>query len=72
MHTNGLDLDNFFQISVKNSSYDDTFGHLMLKKICSRLRLIEQDEQNEVRWMSTLDVKVDISRCQKHMNNCSR
>ena len=29
----------------------------MLKKFCSRFRQIEQDEQIEVRWMSTLDVK---------------
>ena len=47
----------FFEISAKNCSYAETFWHLMLKKICSRFRQIEQDEQIEVRWMSTLDVK---------------
>ena len=35
----------------------------ILKKICSRFRLDEKDEQIEVRWKSTLDVK----RCQVNL-----
>ena len=34
----------------------------MSKKICSRFRLIKQDEQNEVRWMLTLYVKMSQLR----------
>ena len=38
----------------------------MLKKVCSRFRQIEQDEQIEVRWMSTLDAKKCLRRNNFH------